>query len=153
MIEQVYFRVQLPFPDRKIQFFTDGNDDYTYVLPKYYAETCMDYGQLVKIKERGTLVRKEKRIVYGTPGLEDIETTNIENFNGICRERCGRIVRKTKCFSKRRSFLKSAMTVLHFHWNFINNYQRISTPAMLEGLTNHPWTWEHFFYHRLTIIN
>jgi hypothetical protein len=32
---------------------------------------------------------------YGSPDPSDIETTDIENFNGILRERIGRLVRKT----------------------------------------------------------
>jgi hypothetical protein len=107
---------------------------------------------LIKIKQNGILVKKEKRIIYGDPKIEDIETTDIENFNGICRERCGRVVRKTKCFSKRLSSLNHSISFLQFYWNFINNYQRSSTPAMLEGLTDHRWDWKEFFYHRLTTV-
>ena len=32
---------------------------------------------------------------YGSPDPGDIETTDIENFNGTLRERIGRLVRKT----------------------------------------------------------
>jgi len=58
----------------------------------------IDYGQLVKIRENGRVVRKEKRIICGNPDSGDIETTDVENYNGILRERIGRLVRKTKCF-------------------------------------------------------
>ncbi len=51
LFEKVFERVQLPFPNNKIQIFSDGNDDYTSTIPDYYAETCVDYGQLIKIKE------------------------------------------------------------------------------------------------------
>ena len=44
LFEKVLNRVQLPFPDNKIQIFSDGNDNYTYTIPDYYAETCVDYG-------------------------------------------------------------------------------------------------------------
>ncbi|RZB32659.1 MAG: hypothetical protein AEth_00337 [Candidatus Argoarchaeum ethanivorans] len=69
----------------KIEVFTDGNDDYTYVLPDYYADTCIDYGQLAKIREKRRVIHKEKRTIYGSPCHSDIETTDIENFNGILR--------------------------------------------------------------------
>ncbi|GAG15765.1 unnamed protein product, partial [marine sediment metagenome] len=42
-MDKLYRRVELPFPDNKIQIFSDGNDDYKYVLPEFYAETCIDY--------------------------------------------------------------------------------------------------------------
>ena len=113
----------------------------------------MNYGQLVKIREKGKLVRKEKRIIYGNPKLEDIETTDIENSNDILRERIGRLVRKTKCISKKKSKLINAMDLFQFYWNFINNFQRKCSPAMLEGIADHMWTWHEFFYFQIGILN
>lgn len=153
MIEQLFGRTELPFPNNRIEIFTDGNDDYTYILPEYYAETCLNYGQLIKIRENGRVVDKEKRIIYGKPDLSDIETTDIENFNGILRERIGRLVRKTKCFSKHRRRLEYSVQLFQFYWNFINNFRRGSTPAMMEGLTDHLWTWHEFFYSKLGATN
>jgi len=144
-MDKLYERVQLPFPDNKIEIFTDGNKEYTNVISALYAEPCMDYGQLIKIKENGTLVEKQKRIIYGTPEIEDIETTTVENFNGICRERCGRLVRRTKCFSKNKRRLESAIHLFQFYWNFINAFKRGTSPAMMEGLTEHLWSWHEFF--------
>jgi hypothetical protein len=37
-----------------LTLFTDGNDDYMFVLSKYYPLGLVDYGQLVKIKEHGS---------------------------------------------------------------------------------------------------
>ena len=146
MIEKLFERTALPFPDDKIEIFTDGNADYIYVLSDYYAETCIDYGQLIKIKEGGKVVDKEKRIIYRNPDLADIETTDIENFNGILRERIGRLVRKTKCFSKYKRRLECAIELFQFYWDFINEFKRGTSPAMLEGLTDHTWNWHEFFY-------
>lgn len=148
MIEKLFERTKLPFPDNKIEIFTDGNDDYVYVLSDYYANTCIDYGQLIKIREKGRVIDKEKRIIFGNPDPCDIETTDVENFNGILRERIGRLVRKTKCFSKRRRRLESSIQLFQFYWNFINEFKRGTTPAMLEGLTDHIWGWNDFLmYH------
>jgi len=149
MVEKLFERTELPFPDEKIVIYTDGNDDYTYVLSDYYANTSINYGQLVKIREKGRVVDKEKRIIYGNPALDNIETTNVENFNGILRERIGRLVRKTKCFSKRKRRLKCAIELFQFYWNFINEFKRDASPAMLEKLSDHIWTWHEFFYFRI----
>jgi IS1 family transposase len=100
MIEKLFGRTRLPCPEHKIEVFTDGNSDYTHNLPKYYAETCINYGQLMKMREKGRVVDREKRVIYGNPDLDDIETTDVENFNGILRERIGRLVRKTKTSRK-----------------------------------------------------
>jgi IS1 family transposase len=148
MIETLFQRTVLPFPDNKIEIFTDGNDDYTYILWKYYTETCLNYAQLVKIRENGVVIRKEKRTIYGNPDPEDISTTDVENFNGIIRERVGRLVRKTKCFSKLKRRLECAIELLLFYWDFINELKRGVSPAMMEGLTDHLWTWRDFLtYH------
>jgi len=136
-----------------LTMFTDGNDDYTFVLPKYYPLGLVDYGQLVKIKEKGRLVRKEKGVVYGEPVLREIETTDVENFNGILRERLGRLVRKTKCFAKTKRRLVCAVGLFQFYWNFINEFERGASPARMEGLTDHVWTWHELFYFQISISN
>jgi len=152
-MKKLHRRTKAPTPENKIEIFTDGNDDYTHTLTDYYPETCIDYGQLIKIKENGRVIDKEKRIVYGNPNLNDIETTDIENFNGIARERIGRFVRKTKCFSKRKKRTECAVHVFQFYWDFINEFKRGTSPAISEKLTDHIWTWHEFFYFRLTIPN
>ena len=38
--------------------------------------------------------------------------------------------------------------LFQFYWNFINEFRRGISPAMLEGLTDHPWNWHEFLmYH------
>jgi len=153
LFEKVFDRVQLPFPDVKIQIFSDGNDDYTSTIPEYYAESCVDYGQLIKIREGGKVIDKIKKVIYGTPNIDEIETTDIENMNSICRERLGRFVRKTKCFSKKNTRLVNAFELFHFYWNFMDKLTKTETPAMLEGLADHQWNWEQFFNFSLSILN
>ena len=153
LFEKVFERVQLPFPNNKIQIFSDGNDDYTSTIPDYYAETCVDYGQLLKIKEDGKIVDKIKIIVYGNPCYNEIETTDIENMNSIFRERLGRLVRKTKCYSKKKPRLVDAVELYQFYWNFMDKLTKSETPAMIEGLEHHQWSWEEFFNCKLSILN
>jgi len=52
----------------------------------------------------GSIVFKtsvDYRVNTGNPCYGEIETTDIENMNSIFRERLGRLVRKTKCYSKK----------------------------------------------------
>ncbi len=148
MMEKLFWRIELPFPNKKIIIFSDGNDDYEYTLPEYYADTCIEYGQVIKIRENGRVVDKIKRIVFGNPEVEDIETTNVENFNSILRERLGRLVRKTKCYSKKKSRLRNATELIQFHWNFMDTIHDNLTPAMIESLSNCIWSWDKFlFFH------
>ena len=148
-IDDVASRVEFPRDGGRIQFFSDGNDDYTYVLPDHFKLADLDYGQLVKIKERGTLVGKEKRIIYGPPALGNIEMTDVENFNGILRERVGMLVRKSKCYSKVKRRLTCALQFFLFYWDFVSQIRRGISPAILGGLDDSLWTWRDFFYAKL----
>jgi len=143
-----------PFQKEKIEVFTDGNDDYTYVLKSFFPMDNMNYGQLVKIRDtHGKLIRKERRIIYGDLDEDDIDTVNVENFNGILRERIGRLVRKTKCFSKKKQRLYCAVILFQFYWNFMNEFRRGTSPAMLENLSESLWSWDDLFYAKLRHIN
>ena len=138
----------------KIEIFTDGNDDYTYALKSFFPQDNINYGQLVKLRDsRGKLLRKERRIIYGDPDEGDINTVNVENFNGILRERVGRLVRKTKCFSKKKSRLICAVNLFDFYWNFMSEFRRGISPAMLENLAESLWSWNDLFYAKLRHIN
>lgn len=152
MMSKLKQRVKTPTAKNKLVLYTDGNDDYTYILDELFDTECVRYGQMIKIKEKGRVVGKLKRGVYGKPRLKDIETTNVENYNGILRERVGRLVRKTKCFPKRVMLLDSAITVFGFYWNFMKPLHGTETPAMSERLLDRVWSWEDFFYGRLSFV-
>lgn len=98
------------------------------------------------------MVDKIKTIFYGNPIVDEIETTDIENMNGIFRERIGRLVRKTKCYSK-KSRLENAVELYQFYWNFMDMLPKRGTPAMIECLTDHQLNWEEFFNVKLSILN
>ena len=144
MFEKFVHRVRAPTPSEPLEIYSDGNDDYPVTLLEYYPEQCLKYGQLIKIKEKGRVVEKLKRIVFGDVNLQDIETTDIENFNGILRGRDGRLVRKTKCYSKEKSKLEASVELLQCYWNLIWEFKDDKTPAMLEKLTNKRWSWDDF---------
>ena len=98
MVRKLAKVLKVPSLQCPLEVFTDGNDDYTYVLPLCFQLGLIDYGQLVKIKKNGKVVGKKKLVVYGEPALEDIETADVENFNGVLRERVGRLVRGSYVF-------------------------------------------------------
>ena len=130
----------------KAVFYSDGNDEYTKTLSQHIPLKKLEYGQLVKIRKGGRLVKKKKTIIYGSPSTDDIETTNIENQNGIMRERIGRLVLKTKCISKEKGMLEAAVELFHFHWNFMDVIHDKKTPAMLEKISENIILWHQFFY-------
>jgi len=144
----------MPQHGEKVEVFTDGNDDYVYGLPSYFAVEDLNYGQLVKLRnDKGRLIGKERRVIFGDPDVEDIETTDVENFNGILRERLGRLVRRTKCISKKKQRLQCAISFFQFYWDFVSQIRRGKTPAMIEGLSARIWTWHEFFYAELNHLS
>ncbi len=74
-------------------------------------------------------------------------------MNSIFRERLGRLVRKTKCYSKKKPRLVDAVELHQFYWNFMDKLTKSETPAMIEGLEHHQWSWEEFFNCKLSILN
>jgi hypothetical protein len=152
MIEKMYSRLELPFPSHKIEIFTDGYEEYERSFAEYYADTCIDYGQIIKIRERGKVVDKKKRIVWGSPDIDAIDTVNVENSNGIMRERIGRLVRKTKCYSKLKIKLECALEMFQFYWDFINEFKDKKTPAMIEGIIDHRITWSEFLHSTIKYV-
>ena len=89
----------------------------------------------MKIRDtHGKQIRKERRIIHGDLDEDDIDTVNLDNFNRILRERDIRLVRKTKCFSKKKERLYCALIPFQFYWNFMNEFRRDTSTAMLENL-------------------
>lgn len=152
MLGIVKQRIINPSRKNKLVMYSDGNDDYTYILAELFKTQHVRYGQVIKIRENGRVVYKIKRGIYGKPRHRKIETINVENFNSILRERVGRLVRKTKCFAKRRKWLDRAITLFGFHWNFMKPLRDKKTPAMLEGLTEDSWYWDKFFNAKLSYV-
>ncbi len=139
--------------ENPLTIFSDGNDDYTTVLAELFPTNCINYGQLIKVREKGRVVDKIRRVVYGNPVTEDIETVYVENFNGILRERLSRIVRKTKCHGKRKYRLENAMHLFQFYWNFMHPIHKKLTPAIIEGQATKIWTWGNFLHAKLRYSN
>ena len=93
-----------------------------------------------------------KRIVFGNPKHEDIETTDVENFNGIIRERVGRFVRRTKCYGKKTARVSNALSVFQFYWNFMKPIKEKLTPAIIERQATKVWTWGNFLNTKLKYL-
>ena len=47
--------------NQKIVFYSDGNDDYAATLPDFFPMDKLEYGQLIKIRENGKVVKKIKK--------------------------------------------------------------------------------------------
>jgi hypothetical protein len=151
-IAKLKSRLQTPTHYHKIDIFSDGNHFYNTALLNHFRKDVLNYGQLIKIKEADILVDKIKRKVYGNPHYNQIETTAIESYNAVLRNSISRLIRRSKCYSKKRYMLDLCLEFNQTYNNFIKLYGK-QTPAMKEGISDKQWDWNDIFYARLTFIN
>ena len=121
----------------------------------------LKYATVQKTREKGRVVKIDFRVVFGTllavqaalalsQVSKAINTAFIERQNGTDRNRHGRKVRKTYCFSKdwdiHEAVTYFTMYSYNFCWPVRTLRQREAdgrwqdrTPAMAAGLTDHAW--------------
>lgn len=135
-----------PLGDCTIEFYSDtAKGMYTKLLPQFFPRRRIRYGQLMKLYSGTRLSGKLKKSVFGNVPLDQIDTTNIENMHGIIRERIGRLVRKTKTFSKSKARLRNSLELFRFYWNFMKPIKDGLTPASRERLLFRTIKWGEFF--------
>lgn len=130
-----------------LEIYTDGNPQYLPALLTYHRQDCIIYGRVIKHKRNGRLIWRRKEQVLRSPKWEEIDTNTIENYNGILRERISRLVRRSKCFSKRRLRYERHLDIFQGYNNFMKNEDG-RTPLMKEGKITKIWQWNDFFMYR-----
>lgn len=140
--------LELPTFSYKLPIFTDGNPQYVSALLTHYKRDCLVYGQLIKVMSGRRLVDKYRRKIFGNPSFEDIDTVNIESYNSVLRGCIGRLVRRTKCFSKKRSRFEWHLDIFQAYNNTIKPDENWQTPCMKEGLLGKKWCWNELFMYR-----
>ena len=136
--------MELPTQSNPVTFYSDGNNQYRKGLVKMYDSACYCYGQLSKIKSKGRLVKINRQWVVGDGCLDDIQTSQIENMNGVARGCQSNLVRKTKCFAKMVDRVDKMYELFQLYWNFIKQDKNKMTPAMKEDLRDAPLSWGVF---------
>ena len=77
LIAKTKKRCKPPTKEKKATFYSDGNDQYTNALSEQYDKKTINYGQIIKEKKKGKVVKKTRKIVIGKINMKDIETANI----------------------------------------------------------------------------
>lgn len=161
LIKTVRKRGKGPTRDEKALFVSDGNDQYTKALLESFDESVINYGQLVKEREKGRVVGKTRTIIFGTMDDGDIDTVYIERYNLTLRNGISRLVRKSLCFSKCKEMLDSHLDVYQCYNNFIRINSTLTierpkgekninlTPCMAEGIADHVWTWKELLMFKI----
>jgi hypothetical protein len=103
--------MNLPTPNEKISICSDGNVQYTICLPELYCEPYINYGQMVRVKEKNSLVCVVREKILGNPHVSSISTSVVEGYNNKIRQRLSKFGRKIASFSKK---LKDLSCIKHF---------------------------------------
>ena len=135
-----------------------------YSKGRFAPRPDLKYAQVVKVRDsHGHLERIERRMIHGDPvairaslilsGMRSVNTSHVERQNLSMRNAAKRFVRETICFSKEESYLGAYLEVLQAWYNFVQPNRGLTiktrdgahihrTPAMAQGLTNRPVSWE-----------
>lgn len=131
----------------------------------YKAPPGLKYATVHKTRKKGRVVKVDFRVVFGTAAAvkaalkssavsNKINTAFVERQNGTDRNRNGRKVRKTYCFSKDWDVHEAVTYFTMYTYNFCwpvrtlrqrdpDGHWNPRTPAMAAGLTDHVWSlWE-----------
>jgi len=142
-------------------------------MPAVYFPVEMAYATVHKEREQGHVVRVEHRVVLGTEeqvadGLAQgstsatVNTSYVERYHGTQRHFNARKARKVYTFSKELVFHVAVtwlcVTFYNFGWMPRTLRERLQaqppryhyrTPAMVAGLTDHPWSMADILTHPL----
>ena len=122
----------------------------------------LKYATVHKTREKGRVIKVAPRVVFGTVVAvmaalalslvsKAINTAFVERHNGTDRNRNGRKVRKTYCFSKDWQVHEAVTYFTMYSYNFCWPVRTLRikgadgaweqrTPAMTAGLTDHVWS-------------
>jgi IS1 family transposase len=139
--------------------------------PQRKIDPELDYAVVHKTREKGRVVKVEKRIVYGeesridekiakSPGKK-INTSYVERSNGTLRQTNGHLRRKSQTFAKEMPHFKARLAVVILIYNCIRPHNTLSknpdktrtprTPALVGGLIVKNWTVETAFKRPLIV--
>lgn len=117
------------------------------IIIKEYRNATMTYtpSEMVGTKRTGRrgIGKKEERTIC---------TSHVERLNGTQRVFLRRLNRLTLCFSKKLRNLEAAFAMFAAYYNWMWRTRKPgksgklrSTPAMMNGLADHPWTFDELF--------
>ena len=81
LMETVRKRGKKPTEDVKATFISDGNDQYVNAIPDNFEAETINYGQLIKEREKGRVVGKTRMVIFGDVDDAGIDTVYVERYN------------------------------------------------------------------------
>ncbi len=130
--------------------------------PYYAPLPTLNYATVHKTRKKGRVVKIDYRVIFGTEAAvkaalrrstvsNKINTAFVERHNGTDRNRNGRKVRKTYCFSKDWQIHEAVTYFTMYSYNFCWPIRTLRhetsagrweprTAALAAGLTDHVWS-------------
>ena len=140
LYQKIAERTQQPTYYSKINFCTDGNDQNENSLLKFFIKDCINYGQVIKDKEKQIVFGSHKRKVIGNLSFGKISIAHVDGLCKALRERGKIFVREASTFPKNRKTIINLLSIYQAYHNLVDaRYGK--TPCMKEGITDFVWSW------------
>jgi len=134
----------------RFQLTTDGLGAYKNQVP-FVFRNRVDFAQLVKVygstqEEKryspAKLQSCEKKVRFGNPDLDRVNTSFVERLNLSLRMHSRRHTRLTNAFSKDLLHHEAFQHLFFAFYNFCRKHETLKgkTPAMVAGVTQEVWT-------------
>ena len=141
-------KVRKPTRKHKLKIVSDGNEQNIEAIKNNFDENCVEYSQVIKIKENQKVIAIDTKNIFGEMPKEKITMRKIDSYCGTLRERIPIYVRETKAFSKKRRNVENRLDIFQVYRNFIWK-KKGKIPAMKEGITDEVWTWNKIILWRV----
>jgi hypothetical protein len=152
LYELIAKRTQQPTYYNKIGFCTDANEQNENALLKFFNKDCVDYGQVIKDKEKQIVIGSHKRRVFGNTSYDKISIAHVDGLCSALRERIKCSVREAKTFAKKRKTIGELLAIYQAYHNLVDaRYGK--TPCMKEGVVLKSWSWSNLLHKRLSYLN
>lgn len=92
----------------------------------------------------GRVTNIYRQWIVGDGCLKDVQTSQVENMNGIARGCQSNLVRKTKGFAKTVNRIENNYELFQLYRNFFRQDKNKMTPAMKEEIQCAPLSWNDF---------
>ena len=144
--------MRFPSRKRKITIFSDGNKQNRTAIQNTFPQGTINYAIRKKVRAGQKIVGIISKVIFGNISKDQVSITQIDGFCSKLRERISCFTRKARGFAKKKRCIEQRLEIFSIQHNFIEK-KHGETPAMKEGLTTKPWTWNDFFNIRLSILN
>lgn len=145
-------RTQQPTYKNKINFCTDANEQNENAINKFFNTDCVNYGQVIKDKEKQIIYGTHKRKVIGNLNYEDISIAHVDGLCKALRERGKCFVREASTHPKKRRTIWEILAIYQAYHNLIETKQK-QTPCMKEKITKFKWSWGKLLNTKISVEN